>query len=217
MVPVYMAFPDGVFHYVCRECTLVCCFRSDQFDGGFDGEIKTLVRLYPALELVATRRRGNVTTFSTPSGRCSFLGGDSLSAIEKEHGKETKPTACSIFPFNHFSRIGKTIAVSPNFLCPLGVKVPPRPGQVEGTHSKVEASLRRSPYLDDSYLSGFPRLAISAEQSPASVLARETAFRDDCSLALGERTFADTVRGASSDPGGFESFVERAAALLELD
>lgn len=217
MVPVYMAFPDGVFHYACRECTLVCCYRSDQFDGSFEREIKTLVQFYPALELVATRRRGDVVTFSTPSGRCYFLGGDSLCSIEKDHGKENKPTACRIFPFNHFSRIGKAIAVSPNFLCPLRVEVPARPGQAEGTHSAVESSLRRSPYLDDAYLSGFPRLALNPEVSAASVLTREEAFRDSCSQALGRHTFAETVRAASPDPEGMEAFVGRAAALLGLD
>ena len=217
MVPVYMAFPDGAFHYACRECALVCCYRSDKFDGSFDREIKTLVHLYPALELVATRRRGDVVTFATPSGRCYFLGGDGLCAVEKEHGKENKPTACRIFPFNHFSLIGKTVAISPNFLCPLRLEVPARPGHVEGTHSSVEASVRQSPYLDGSYLSGFPRLAIKPEYSPASILSREESFRDRCSQSLGTRTFAETVRAASDDPEQMETFVRRAAALLGMD
>lgn len=216
-VPVYMAFPDGVFHYVCRECTMVCCYRSAEFDGSFAKEIQQLVQLYPAMEITAVRRRGDVLAFATPSGRCYFLDHDNRCGVEVRHGKDMKPIACTIFPFNHYSRLGKTLVVGLNFLCPLRLQVPASPGDVEGTHSNIEASLRDSPYLEKGHFDSLRSLRVSPGKKPAEVLAEETRFRDLCSGALGKRSFASTLFGASEAADQLEDFVKWAAELLNLD
>src|SRR5262244_2113350 len=134
---LYMAFPDGVFHYVCAECNALCC-RGDGFGGSLEKEFKPLFRIYPALESLVTFRKGDDIHLSNPRGRCIMLDDDRLCRIEKEHGKQIKPAVCTLFPFNSFVRIGNDVAITPHFLCPLRVQVPARPNEVEGTHAKIE-------------------------------------------------------------------------------
>ena len=214
---VYLPFPDGVFHYVCRECTMVCCYRSAEFDGSFGKEIQQLVQLYPAMEITAIRRRGDVVTFATPSGRCYFLDEDNRCGVEVRHGKEMKPTGCRVFPFNNYSRLGETFVAGLNFLCPLRLQVPAKPGEVEGTHAQIEAHLRESPYLEDGYSDNLKQLPLRPDQKAVDVLAEETGFRDTCSQALGERGFAETLRAASAGSDQLDIFVSWAAGLLSLD
>jgi hypothetical protein len=71
--PLYMAFPDGVFHYVCAECTALCC-RGDGFGGSLKREMPVLLTLYPALGSAVVSRQGSRLTFGTPAGGCFFLG-----------------------------------------------------------------------------------------------------------------------------------------------
>jgi Fe-S-cluster containining protein len=214
---VYLAFPDGVFHYVCRECVENCCYRSAEFDGSVGREIQRLVQIYPAMEIMATRRRGDVIAFTTPNGRCYFLNQDNRCEIEVRHGKEIKPSACRLFPFNSYNRLGKTLVVGLNFLCSLRLHVPAQPGQVEGTHASIEAHLRESPYIEGGYYDSLHQLHLHRGQKPEEILAEEIHFRDACSLALGKARFIETLRAASSEPDRLNSFVSWAAALLGLN
>jgi hypothetical protein len=214
---VYIPFPDGVFHYVCRECTQNCCYRSAEFDGSFGKELQHLVRLYPAMEITAIRRRGDVLAFATPSGRCYFLDQDNRCGIETRHGKENKPACCSLFPFNSYSRICKTFVVSLNTLCPIRLQVPAQPGHVEGTHERIESQLRQSPYLDDGYYSSVKQLCPHPEEQARAALAEEISFRDLCSQSLGRQSFAATLRKASHAPDKLEAYVAWAAGLLNLE
>lgn len=196
---------------------MVCCYRSAEFDGSFGREIQQLVQLYPAMEIMAIRRRGDVVAFATPSGRCYFLDQDNRCGVEIRHGKEVKPFACRLFPFNNYNRIGKTFVVGLNFLCPLRLQIPAAPSQVEGTHVAIEAHLRESPYLEDSYYDGVHKLHLHHDQKPEEVLAEETSFRDACSQALGKQSFIETLRAASVAPDRLDSFVSCAAELLGLE
>ena len=150
-VPLYFAFPDGAYHYVCAECTALCC-RGQGFAGSLQREMRQLLTIYPALGSAATSRQGDIITFATPSGRCHFLDGDNLCRIEKEHGKALKPGVCGLFPFNVFTRIGDVVAISPHFMCPLRLQIPARPGRVEGTHARIETAVRESALLDRAYV-----------------------------------------------------------------
>lgn len=217
MVPLYFAFPDGVLHYVCAECTALCC-RGQGFAGSLGREMAHLVKLYPNLESAIVERRGDVLTVATPAGRCHFLDGDNLCRIEKEHGRSLKPGVCVLFPFNSFSLVGKTLVVAPHFLCPVRLQVPPRPGEVEGTHARLEAAVRESGMAGDAYLKVAVKPARLHPSEPArSVLAREIAFRDRCGAAIGVGTFRDTVLDAAADAGRLEERIARGAALLGLD
>ena len=151
-----------------------------------------LLTLYPALESMAVQRRGDILTFATPAGRCHFLDGGNLCRIEKEHGKALKPGVCTLFPFNVFTRIGKAVAVSPHFMCPLRLQVPARPGQVEGTHAVLETAVRESALLDSAYLDVHtPPVRLHPSENAESVLTRESNFRDLCSVSLGQRSFTE--------------------------
>lgn len=213
---LYLAFPDGVFHYACAECNAFCC-RGYGFAGSLEREMRPLFDRYPEVEGMASKRVGDLVFFSTPASGCILLGGDNRCRIEKELGKAAKPSICRLFPFNSFTRIGKTVVVSPHFLCPLRVQVPARPGEVEGTHSRVESAVRESGILDKFYIDqNVPRLALHPSNDAASVLRREIRFRDGCSRAIGERSFRDMLELESEDTDGLYVFVERAARVMGL-
>ena len=44
-VSLFFAFPDGVYHYVCAECTALCC-RGQGFGGSLEREMRTLLQIY---------------------------------------------------------------------------------------------------------------------------------------------------------------------------
>ncbi len=216
MAPLYFAFPDGVFHYVCAECTALCC-RGQGFAGSLGREMGRLLTLYPKLGNAVVGRRGEILHVATPMGRCHFLDGDDLCRIEKEHGRASKPGVCMLFPFNSFSLIGRTVVVSPHFLCPLRVQVPPRPGDVEGTHATLEPLVRESGLVSDAHVKMSMKAArLHPSEGARSVLAREITFRDRCGAAIGVGSFAECVRAAASDPAMLDQQIARAAALLGL-
>jgi len=217
MADIYFAFPDGAFHYVCAECTALCC-RGQGFAGSLGREMARLVTLYPNLESAVVGRRGDILSVATPAGRCHFLDGDDRCRIEKQHGRSLKPGVCVLFPFNSFSLIGKTLAVNPHFLCPLRLQVPPRPGGVEGTHAHLEAAVRESGLVSDAHLKTSLKPArLHPGERARSALARETAFRDRCGGALGLDSFRKVVLDAATDRARLEKRIARGAALLGMD
>ena len=216
-VSLFFAFPDGVYHYVCAECTALCC-RGQGFGGSLEREMRTLLQIYPALGSLSTSRVADQVNIITPTGRCFFLDADNLCRIEKEHGKATKPGVCVLFPFNVFTRIGAAVAVSPHFLCPLRLQVPPWSGAVEGTHADLEAAIRDSRMLDPAYVKSFLTPArLHPDLNPRAVVARESTFRDACSQALGHARFTDTLNDASTDRAALDSRVDRGTRLLGLN
>lgn len=216
-VPIYFAFPDGVYHYVCAECTALCC-KGHGFAGSLKRELRSLFVLYPKFESMAVSRVGDTVTFLTTKDGCAVLDADNRCRIEKEHDKSLKPTVCRLFPFNSFTKIGKTVVVSPHFLCPLRLLLPASPGEVEGTHSTLEASIRNSEVLTKEYV----RTVVSPHWLHPStdaftVVNREKRFRDLCALSLGRGSFSDTLRAASDDAGCLDEFVSRVARLMKIE
>ena len=213
----FFAFPDGVYHYVCAECTALCC-RGDGFGGSLEREMRKLLQIYPALGSVSTSRQADQVNIATPSGGCFFLDADLQCRIEKEHGKGTKPGVCVTFPFNVFTRIGAAVAVSPHFLCPLRLQVPASPGAVEGTHADLEAAIRDSRMLDPGYVKSFlTPTRLHPDLGPRAVVARESTFRDVCSQALDHARFGDVLNDASADRAALGSRVDRGTRLLGRD
>ena len=216
VVPLYFAFPDGVFNYVCAECTALCC-KGHGFGGSLENELRPLFVLYPQIESMAVHRRGDFVEFATPISGCLLLDSDNWCRIEKEHGKTAKPNICNLFPFNSFTQIGKAIAVKPHFLCPLRIQVPARPGYVEGTHATIETAIRSSPIINSEFMSARkPPFGINPSVNANSALEREISFRDICALELGQSRFAEVLRRASTDPDALDGFVVRAARVLGL-
>src|SRR5262245_6598922 len=111
-IELFLAFIDGAYDYVCAECTALCC-KGHGFGGNLERELRPLFARYPQLETMAMSRTGGQITLATTGSGCVVLDVDNRCRIEKELGKDKKPSVCSLFPFNAFSRIGKTIVVMP--------------------------------------------------------------------------------------------------------
>jgi len=211
---IFFAFPDGVFHHVCAECTALCC-RGQGFAGSLKREMNYIFRNYPPLASLVTEREGDVVTVATPAGSCFFLRKDNLCQIEIEHGRARKPGICLLFPFNDFSRIGNTLVVAPHFMCPLRLNLPAAPGRVEGTHASVAKAIQETTMGQSDYVRGFVGTArLPAGQSAAAVLERERAFLDRCTRALGESRFHDVIEESSEDASALWSFRKRVAKLM---
>jgi Fe-S-cluster containining protein len=216
-VPLHFAFPDGVFHYVCRECTEICC-KGHGFGGSLDREFRSLFVVYPQLERLTLSRVGDTMVLATTPNGCVMLDSDNLCRIERELGKSSKPNVCRLFPFNVFARVGQTVTVSPHFLCPLRLQLPARPGEVEGTHATLETVIRETEILSPEYLKHqMPRLELHSSRDPRSVIGEEEKFRDLCTRALGVGTFPEALREASAEPEGLDDFIDRAARLMRME
>ena len=211
---IFFAFPDGVFHHVCAECTALCC-RGQGFAGSLKREMNFIFKNYPPLASLVTEREGDVVTVATPAGRCFFLRNDNLCQIELDHGRARKPGICLLFPFNDFSRIGNTLVVAPHFMCPLRLTLPASPGKVEGTHASVAKAIQETAMGEADYVRGFVGTAkLPTGRTAPEILQRETAFRDMCSEALGRARFRDVVEENSSSPAELRSFRKRVAKTL---
>jgi len=180
--------------------------------------MQSLLTLYPPLGSAIVSRQASIIKIGTPAGGCFFLDQDNYCRIEKDHGKNLKPGVCSIFPFNLFTRIGDVVAISPHFGCPIRLQVPARPGNVEGTHTAVEAAARASGFLDAEYIHSYmPSVGLHPSLDGVEVVRREVSFRDSCSRSFMQRSFYDTLRDESSDPGELDKSTERAAHVMGLD
>ena len=211
---IFFAFPDGVFHHVCAECTALCC-RGQGFAGSLKREMNFIFKNYPPLASLVTEREGDIVTVATPTGRCFFLRNDNLCKIEVEHGRAKKPGICLLFPFNDFSRIGNTLVVSPHFMCPLRLNLPAAPGQVEGTHANVAKAIKETNLGEADYVRGFVGTAkLPPGKSAEEILERERIFRDQCSLALGKARFRDVLAASSDDPAALWAFRKRVVKLM---
>jgi hypothetical protein len=192
--PIYFAFPDGVFHHVCPECTALCC-RGQGFAGNLKREMGFLLGEYPQLATFVTDRERNLVTCATPTGQCFFLRSDNLCQIEVQHGKARKPGVCLLFPFNDFYKIGDTVVVAPHFMCPLRLRLPARPGEVEGTHARLEAAIKETAVLEPEYVRDYIGDAdLPDSETPEMVVRRETRFRDLCGAGLGKMRFSGSSR-----------------------
>jgi hypothetical protein len=213
-IDLFFAFIDGVYDYVCAECTALCC-KGHGLGGSLERELRPLFTRYPQLETMAISRTGGQITFATTGGGCVLLDADNFCRIEKELGKDQKPNICNLFPFNAFSRIGKTIAVMPHFLCPLRATIPARPGEVLGTHAFIESELQKSRMLDKAYVKNFVGPArLNPSLNETATIERERSFRDRCAGALSVASFRDVLLNAAADAAALNAFLERTRRIL---
>jgi hypothetical protein len=211
---LFFAFPDGVLHHACPECTALCC-RGQGFAGSKKREMDFIFKNYPQFGGMVQERDGDVITCATPMGRCFFLRDDNLCQIEVSHGREKKPGVCLLFPFNDFYRIGTALAVAPHFMCPIRLVLPAAPGRVEGTHAAIGKTIRETGLLGKDSVKAFVGDAVIPPGVTASaVLAREIAFRDLCGAALGNMRFRDVVEASSDDKHELRAYKKRVAQLM---
>jgi len=214
LMDIFFAFPDGVFHHVCAECTALCC-RGQGFAGSLKREMNFVFRNYPPLASLVTEREGDIVTVATPTGRCFFLRNDNLCQIELDHGRARKPGICLLFPFNDFSRIGNTLVVAPHFMCPLRLNLPAAPGKVEGTHASVAKAIKETNLGEADYVRGFVGTSrLPPGKSSTEVLKREREFCNLCTESLGNAQFRDVIATSSEDPSALWAFRKRVAKLL---
>jgi AraC-like DNA-binding protein len=214
LMDIFFAFPDGVFHHVCAECTALCC-RGQGFAGSLKREMNFVFRNYPPLASLVTEREGDIVTVATPAGRCFFLRNDNLCQIELDHGRARKPGICLLFPFNDFSRIGNTLVVAPHFMCPLRLNLPAAPGKVEGTHANVAKAIKETNLGESDYVRGFVGTAkLPPGKTASEVLDRERKFCDRCTESLGKSQFRDVLAASSENASALWAFRKRVAKLL---
>jgi hypothetical protein len=208
---LYMAFPDGALNYVCAECDAHCC-KGFGF-GGSAKEMERVFELYPEVAPLTLDRAGSWVSMMTLATGCVLLDTDNFCRIEKEHDKSLKPSLCNIFPFNGFLRFGDVIAVTPHSLCPMRLQVPPRPGEVQGTHADIERAIDSSVFWE-VWVPSIPKLMLSPARDAAEALEQEEAFRDRCGAALGVERFGDVLLAASADPAALRAIRARLVRLL---
>ncbi len=212
MPDIYFSFPDGVYHYDCGTCSALCC-RGQGIGGSLNKEMPRLISLYPHLGNLAISRQGDVVSFVSPHGRCYFLDDADQCQIEKTHGLELKPGVCRLFPFNRILRIGKTLAVSINFLCPVSLCVTPKQTEVLGRHSKIKKTVYDTGLLEGEVASQI----LLSDEDGARVVATERNFLDLCSLHLENKRFYETLSLAYSKEEQLNQFIERASRVLDIE
>jgi hypothetical protein len=116
---IHLAFPDGTLVYDCDDCDQRCC-RTGKLSVQ-PAERQRLVRLRPALELVAPPVGADTGSIATPPSGCWFLDGSRCELVS-ENGGAMRPLACTLFPFDVFALHGESIVVAPNPLCPLRIR-----------------------------------------------------------------------------------------------
>jgi hypothetical protein len=96
LMDIFFAFPDGVFHHVCAECTALCC-RGQGFAGSLKREMNFVFRNYPPLASLVTEREGDIVTVATPTGQgfaCCFRSMTSQGSATRSSSRRT---SCALF------------------------------------------------------------------------------------------------------------------------
>jgi len=122
---LHFAFADGAIGYDCVACGARCCKGLGFALGG--GELVQLLARRPEFAPFAQPMRGAVHMFDLEDG-CWALADDGWCGIERDHGREAKPSTCRLFPVNRLLRIGEAIVVDLQLSqCPLvDAKTAPR-------------------------------------------------------------------------------------------
>lgn len=117
---IYYTWPDQRFRYDCASCGACCRGLGIGLDQ-VGGQAVELAELYPELQAFF-RTRGSAWTAFNPRGRCWFLDDGGLCRVEVDHGRDTKPASCRLFPFNRIFQLGRTRIIDFNsVICPMEI------------------------------------------------------------------------------------------------
>lgn len=181
---IYFTWPDRLFSYDCRSCGACCKGLGIGLDAA-SGQVERLVTLYPGLTPFL-RKRGHTWTAFNPRGRCWFLTDAGLCRIESDHGRDTKPASCRLFPFNRIFRLGSWMIVDFNsVICPLRAALDPGLDHEPGasgpvTHASVLADIAA---VHDAAVVGTALPAEQPEEEGQRLVARERAIAEICFAA----------------------------------
>lgn len=198
---IHLAFPDGALAYDCPRCDQRCCKTGHL--AVFPREHDRLVRLRPALELVAPPTQSAIGFYATPPSGCWFLEGSRCEQFTA-HGGALRPLACTLFPFNLFALHGDTFVVAPNPLCPLEV----RPGDGIAFADVVEV-------LGTVGAAGAPPTPVRLGDPP-DALVLERLLRDATRSALSEATPLKLLAFASLASRSFAAGGVGELAMVDL-
>ncbi len=206
----YVTFIDGSLHYNCAKCKDNCC-KGLGFGGREKGSMGSLLENNPYLLPWVQKRNKGFISLSTPKSGCWYLRNDGRCMVELNYGRSAKPDVCLAFPFNRLYTIGDHLVIKPNYLCShLEPVIPPRPGDVTGSHTAVVEELyatgmvsRKLQTIEDYY-----------GEDVDLLLAGESDFRDACGEALGSRTVTNLLADFSQNSNDFFDFKNRALKLL---
>ncbi|HWN66921.1 MAG TPA: hypothetical protein VNM90_04730, partial [Haliangium sp.] len=143
-----------------------------------------------------------------------------LCRIETDHGRDTKPASCRLFPFNRIFRLGSwTIVDFNSVICPLQAASTPAAGSeqtpgAEGaggavSHASVLADIEA---VRDAAIVGTPLPAEHPEEEGQRFVARERAIAAACFAAALAPGMAAVARVWQAQGG--EGTLERALAPL---
>jgi Fe-S-cluster containining protein len=207
-IPFHFAFPDGVLHYDCAQCTALCCLGHGV--GAHRRELVPLLRKAPELSSWATTRNRELVYFQSPVGRCYFLNARDRCSVEEDLGRELKPSMCKAFPFNRVSLLGEVRVVTPNFLCPLRLEAASSVNA--GQHAKLAAELEQVGWLEQD----FPQLQLHEGESAKAFLEAEITLRAACSAALASgATLASICEEDVSEPATLLACADAETARFE--
>jgi hypothetical protein len=210
---IYFSFADGLIDYKCAECTAFCC-KGFGLLLSVRRDLPLMNKHYPSVTALALWRDGDQLFLNTPATGCTLLEGTSC-GVEKEFGKDRKPAGCTLFPFNNLFSVGKTLIVAIHHICPLRLVVPPRPGDVQGTHSVIAATIRDLGICAEKQMpSWVSELKLPRGDSETSWLKREESFRNRCGDGLRRDRFSDVLEESSGDAKALRGFYRRVGALM---
>jgi Fe-S-cluster containining protein len=141
-LPVHFTYEEGQFGYDCNSpCMKSCCHgvRRVCLQPNQAGNVEML-----GGSLAAKRVDGSgVTHVEVGMGRCPALDREGSCRIHKEHGWDSKPTICALYPFNMLRHAGSFLVVGPNFgfSCPMEAR--PREGVNSPSHKELLGQIRR--------------------------------------------------------------------------
>jgi len=218
---VYFTWPDKVFGYDCRGCADCCKGLGIGLDE-LGGQVEKLVGLYPAITPFL-RKRGATWTAFNPRGRCFFLDDQGLCQVEVDHGRDSKPASCRLFPFNRVFRLGAYTIVDYNsVICPLQVSLDRDATAPQVSHDDVleEIASVADPAVIGTTL--LPDMASTGTGTGAGdrdrrFVDRERAIATVCFEQAGREAPAlDAVWRALSKEGSFDQARRRLSRALEL-
>lgn len=129
--PLFFPFVSGSFAYECSTCDAPCC-KGQPVGIGRSRELVTIQQAQPRAALFATLgfRGGPLLSLSPPPEKCWFLDRKQRCRLEHVLGRDAKPTGCRLFPFSTIAALGETLAIIPDFLCPITLQESSSPSQL---------------------------------------------------------------------------------------
>src|SRR5688572_4507842 len=142
--PVFFPFLSGILKYDCPTCDAPCC-KGAALGIGVSRELVTIQQVQPKAPLFAVPQfhHSSMLSLQTPAEKCWFLDRKDRCRLERVLGRDAKPAGCRLFPFVKMRSLGESIAVLPDFTCPI--QIADKPSQSGPTsHDEIALEMHRA-------------------------------------------------------------------------